>query len=117
MGLFAYEVGDLLSERSLELSLLSALSVVTADGAHPNAPRAGPSAAGGTDGAAGGGGGPGAAAGGGGGAPGGAGACGGAEGGADAGGGGGGGGGSGVSGEEDLIRSQLLQMYLPEYKK
>ncbi|PNW74351.1 hypothetical protein CHLRE_13g605100v5 [Chlamydomonas reinhardtii] len=116
MGLFAYEVGDLLSERSLELSLLSALSVVTADGAHPNAPRAGPSAAGGTDGAAGGGGGPGAAAGGGGGAPGGAGACGGAEGGADAGGGGGGGGGSGVSGEEDLIRSQLLQMYLPEYK-
>ncbi|KAG2427309.1 hypothetical protein HXX76_012504 [Chlamydomonas incerta] len=109
MGLFAYEVGDLLSERSLELSLLSALSVVSADGAHPNAPRAGLTGGGAEAGGGGPGGGAGSTGGGpgGGGGGGGGGACSGED---------GGGGGSGVSGEEDLIRSQLLQMYLPEYK-
>ncbi|KAG2432321.1 hypothetical protein HYH02_013041 [Chlamydomonas schloesseri] len=116
MGLFAYEVGDLLSERSLELSLLSALSVVTADGAHPNAPRTMA-----TTTTTSGGGGPGAEAGGvAGGLDGAGAACGGAGAGAGAGAAGGaagsGGGGTSGSGEEDLIRSQLLQMYLPEYK-
>ncbi|KXZ43213.1 hypothetical protein GPECTOR_97g751 [Gonium pectorale] len=86
MALFAYEVGDLLSERSLELSLLSALSVVGHNGAHPNAAvQAGHEG----DAAA-------------------------SEGGA---------GPSGslpapgsLPGSEDLIRSQLIQMYLPEFK-
>ncbi|KAG2484698.1 hypothetical protein HYH03_016527 [Edaphochlamys debaryana] len=84
MGLFAYEVGDLLSERSLELSLLSALSVVGHDGAHPNVARPGGGGAGEE------GGGEGASE------PSGAAACG--------------------AGDEDLIRTQLISMYLPDYK-
>lgn len=105
MSLFAYEVGDLLSERSLELSLLSALSVVGADGAHPDAAGSGSfgplgDSLGGGEGADG-----------------------------ELGGAGQGEGSllqpsgsmSGLSDagakEEDMLRSQLIQMYLPEYKK
>ncbi|GIM17068.1 hypothetical protein Vretimale_19613 [Volvox reticuliferus] len=86
MALFAYEVGDLLSERTLELSLLSALSVVGHDGAHPNAAEqhaTGGSGADGGDGCSTPGGPPSAVS---------------------------------LSGDEDFIRSRLIQMYLPEYK-
>ncbi|GIL46509.1 hypothetical protein Vafri_3502 [Volvox africanus] len=86
MALFAYEVGDLLSERTLELSLLSALSVVGHDGAHPSAAEQqaiGGSGADGGDGSS-------------------------TPGGPPS--------GFSLSGDEDFIRSRLIQMYLPEYK-
>ncbi|GLC43173.1 hypothetical protein PLESTB_000855000 [Pleodorina starrii] len=91
MALFAYEVGDLLSERTLELSLLSALSVVGHNGAHPNAGPAGTEHTGGVGGGPDGDGGDGSST------PGGT--CGGS-----------------LSGDEDLLRSRLIQMYLPDYK-
>ncbi|EFJ40838.1 hypothetical protein VOLCADRAFT_99277 [Volvox carteri f. nagariensis] len=86
MALFAYEMEDLLSERTLELSLLSALSVVGHDGAHPSVAVQGAVGGGGAEG--GGGtstpGGPSSAV--------------------------------SLSGDEDFIRSRLIQMYLPECK-
>lgn len=85
MALFAYEVGDLLSERTLELSLLSALSVVGHDGAHPNLSEQSTEGNGRADGGDG--------------TPPPLGTI------------------SGTSDEEDFIRSRLIQMYLPEYKK